>query len=125
MTEKASSALAVLYICAARRDAVAGVAEERAVQEGRDFAATRGLKIVTVITDPFGDPVPQRRSGWLRVREMAEQGEVEVVIVRWPNALSVDHERRYPEMKHLCSFGCQLLFSWAPLADAVGLRGTW
>ncbi|MFG2227862.1 hypothetical protein [Streptomyces sp. NPDC048644] len=124
MTEKACSALAVLYICAARRGVVAGVAEERAEQEGREFAAARGLKIVAVVTDPFGDPVPQQRSGWLRVREMAERGEVGVVIVRWPNALSVEHERRYPELKHLRDFGCQLLFSWEPLADMAGLGAT-
>ncbi|MCB5911660.1 hypothetical protein, partial [Streptomyces pinistramenti] len=110
--------------CAARRGAVVGVAEERAEQEGRDFAAARGLEVVTVITDPFGDPVPQRRSGWLRVRELAERGEVEVVIVRWPNALSVEHEQRYPEVKHLRRFGCQLLFSWAPLAETAGFGAT-
>ncbi|WP_128504472.1 hypothetical protein [Streptomyces inhibens] len=53
------------------------------------------------IVDSYGDPVPCRRSGWARLREMAKNGEMDVVIVRWPNALSVDRALRAPELKHL------------------------
>ncbi|MGW2633788.1 hypothetical protein ACWC2K_31275 [Streptomyces chattanoogensis] len=114
-----STTPAVLYICARSNDAP-GVGEERAEQEGRDFALKHDMHVVSVITDPFGDPVPQRRSGWMRVREMAERGEVGVVITRWPNALSMDQEQRYPELEYLGRLGCQVLFSWAPLAAMAG-----
>ncbi|MFJ6747985.1 hypothetical protein ACIQNI_07285 [Streptomyces sp. NPDC091266] len=111
---------AVLYICAARSQDTPGLAVQRAEQEGRDFADHRGLHIGVEITDPFGEPDPQKRSGWMRVREMAERGEVEVVITRWPNALSPVSEWRYPELDHLGRHGAQLLFSWAPLGAMVG-----
>ncbi|MGP8297550.1 hypothetical protein ACTPOK_06240 [Streptomyces inhibens] len=115
-----TSTPAVLYICAARSKDAPGLAVQRAEQEGRDFADNRGLRIVEEITDLFGEPEPQRRAGWMRVRELAERGEVEVVITRWPNALSPVSELRYPELDHLGRYGAQLFFSWAPLSAMVG-----
>lgn len=111
---------AVLYICAARSQKAPGLAQERAEEEGRDFADQHTMRIVAVITDPYGEPSPQKRSGWLRVREMAELGEVDVAITRWPNALSPTHELRYPEIDYLGRHGCRLRFSWAPLAAMAG-----
>ncbi|UZJ30620.1 hypothetical protein [Streptomyces endophytica] len=122
MTE--TSTPAVLYICAERSQDAPGVAHKRAVQEGRDFAVRNGLHIVAEVSDPYGEPVPQRRAGWMRVREMAERGEVGVVITRWPNALSQACERRYPELDHLGRHGAQLFFSWAPLSAMAGVRST-
>lgn len=107
---------AVLYICVDRRQDSSGLAVMRAVSEGHGFADQRDLRIVTQITDPYGEPVPQKRSGWCQVRELAERGEISVVITRWPSALSPDHELRYPELYHLGRHGTQVLFSWAPLA---------
>ncbi|MFF8896070.1 hypothetical protein ACF082_01070 [Streptomyces lydicus] len=118
-----TSTPAVLYICASRSQDVPGVAHERAVQEGRDFAVKNGLRIVAEIVDRYGEPVPQRRAGWLKVREMAERGEVEVVITRWPNALSPASEFRHPELDHLGRHGAQLFFSWAPLSAMAGGGG--
>lgn len=106
---------AVLYICA-QRDGSSSVGVERAFEEGRAFAERHGLPIVTEIPDPYGEPVPSKRAGWVRVREMAENGEMDVVIVRWPNALSVHPALRTPELDYLGRHGVQILFSWAPLA---------
>ncbi|MFH8566864.1 hypothetical protein [Streptomyces sp. NPDC017993] len=106
---------AVLYICAARNQDAPGLAVQRAEQEGREFASDRNFRIVGEINDAFGEPDPQRRSGWLRVREMAERGEVQAVITRWPNALSPVPELRHPELDHLGRHGAQVLFTWAPL----------
>ncbi|MGW2404395.1 hypothetical protein ACWCXK_07695 [Streptomyces sp. NPDC001739] len=121
MTRNSTSA--VLYICAARSQDALCVAGERAVQEGRDFAVKNGMRIVAEVVDPYGEPVPQRRSGWRRVREMAERGEVEVVITRWPNALSPVSEFRHPEVDHLGRHGTQLFFTWAPLSAMAGGGG--
>ncbi|GAU66933.1 hypothetical protein SSP35_04_00110 [Streptomyces sp. NBRC 110611] len=78
------------------------------------------MRITAVINDPYGESSPRKRSGWLRVREMAERGERGVAIMRWPNALSPVHELRYPEIDYLRRHGCQLRFSWAPLAAMAG-----
>ena len=107
---------AVLYICAERSTGSPGLAKERAEQEGRDFASKHDLHIVAEITDPYGDPTPQNRAGWVRVRDLAERDEVDAVIMRWPNSLSVDCELRYAEMEYLVERGVQVRFSWAPLA---------
>ncbi|MFF4699986.1 hypothetical protein [Streptomyces chattanoogensis] len=111
---------AVLYICAERGGA-RSLATELASEEGHAFAERNDLQIATEIVDPFGDAVPCRRSGWARVREMAENGETDVVIVRWPNALSVDPALRFPELDYLGQYGVQIRYSWAPLTvPAVG-----
>ncbi|MFI0219894.1 hypothetical protein [Streptomyces lydicus] len=114
-----TSTPAVLYICASHSQDLPGVERGRAMQEGRDFAAKTGLRIVAEIVDQHGEPVPQRRAGWLTVREMAERGEVEVVIMRWPNALSPVSKFRHPELDHLGRHGAQLCFSWAPPLSAM------
>ncbi|MCZ0974121.1 hypothetical protein O1L55_28355 [Streptomyces albulus] len=51
---------------------------------------------------------------------MAERGEVDVVLTRWPTALSSESELRYPELDHLGRHGAQLLFTWAPLSPMAG-----
>ncbi|MEU9113107.1 hypothetical protein AB0D04_15320 [Streptomyces sp. NPDC048483] len=124
-TPSTISTPAVLYICA-ERAGTSTLATERATEEGHAFAQKHALRIVTTITDLYGEPVPQKRGGWMRVRQMAERGEVEVevAIVRWPNALSPHHELRYPELDHLRQHSCQILFSWAPLAVMVGAGAT-
>src|SRR5947207_1222676 len=110
---------AVLYVCAERAGS-STLATARATEEGHAFAEKHALRIVATFADPYGEPAPQKRSGWMRVREMAERGEAEVAVVRWPNALSPHHELRYPELEHLGRHGCQVLFSWAPLAAMAG-----
>ncbi|MFJ8676749.1 hypothetical protein [Streptomyces sp. NPDC093589] len=111
------TARAVLYICA-QREGASSLAADRAIEEGRAFAKRHGLRMVAEVLDAYGDPVPWRRSGWGRVREMAENGEMDVVIVRWPNALSPEREKRAPELDYLGRHGVQIRFSWAPLAVA-------
>lgn len=113
---------AVLYICAARSREAPGLAEQRAIEEGRSFADKHDLRITTEITDPYGEVDPQKRSGWLRVRDMAERGEVEAVIVRWPNAISPQHNMRHPQVTWCEEQGARVLFSWAPLALLTGLH---
>ncbi|MFJ9612564.1 hypothetical protein [Streptomyces noursei] len=116
MTRTSTSTPAVLYVCAARRDQSSGLAEERAVEEGHRFAEKNGLHIAVQIADPYGEPEPCRRSGWLRVRELAARGEVGVVLTRWPNAVSPMSKLRYPELDYLGRHGAQLFFTWAPLS---------
>ncbi|KIZ15675.1 hypothetical protein [Streptomyces natalensis] len=122
MTTREEKAPAVLYICAQPSPGAEtrGLAEKRATEEGRDFATRHGLSITEVITDPYGEPVPQKRNGWNKVRELAKRGEVGAVITRWPTMISPNHERRYPEVAALQDCGTQVLFSWAPLAATVG-----
>ncbi|MEU8914794.1 hypothetical protein [Streptomyces nigrescens] len=114
---------AVLYICAERTGS-STLATERATEEGHAFAERHALRITVTITDPYGEPVPQKRTGWMRVREMAERGEAAAAIVRWPNALSPQHELRYPELDHLRAHGCRVHFSWAPLAVMTSAEAT-
>lgn len=111
---------ALLYVCAERSESAPGLAERRAVDEGHSFAGKRETRIAAEITDPYGEPVPQKREGWLRVREMAERGEVTVVITRWPNSISPQHELRYSEISWLREHGVQVLFSWPPLSVLGG-----
>ncbi|MEW1655868.1 hypothetical protein [Streptomyces sp. NPDC093707] len=116
MTRTSTSTPAVLYICATRSGQPLSLAEQRAVEEGHSFAEKHGLYITAQISDPYGEPNPCRRSGWLRVREMAERGEVGVVLTRWPSAVSCLSELRYPELDYLGRHGTQLFFTWAPLS---------
>lgn len=110
---------AVVYVCAERQPG-ATLAQERAIDEGLDFADRHGLTVVDTIIDPYGEPDPQAREGWQRVRGLASRGEVTTVVVRWPNAINPDHEARYAEIAHLQEYGVCTLFSWAPLAAMTG-----
>ncbi|MGD3105521.1 hypothetical protein [Streptomyces sp. YGL11-2] len=114
---------AVLYVCATRSGQPLGLAEQRAVEEGHSFAEKHGLRIKAQISDPYGEPNPCRRSGWLRVREMAERGEIGAVLTRWPNAVSPVSELRNPELDYLGRHGAQLFFTWAPLSAVAGGGG--
>ncbi|MFD9816085.1 hypothetical protein [Streptomyces sp. NPDC059080] len=114
---------AVLYVCATRPGQLRGLAEERAVEEGLRFAEKHSLCVTVQISDPYGEPNPCGRPGWLRVREMAERGEVGVVLTRWPNAVSPTPGLRHPELDHLVSHGVQLFFTWAPLNAMAGAGG--
>jgi hypothetical protein len=107
---------AVLYVCTPPGQSVSKLPQERAVEEGHACAGKNGLRFVAEITDPYGEPVPHKREGWLRVREMAERGEMTSVITRWPNAISPQQELRYPEIARLKELGVRVLFSWAPLS---------
>lgn len=120
----AATTAAVLYVCAERSTTAPSLAEERARGEGVAFAQDHGLSVVTVVTDPFGEPDPMDRPGWRRVRAMAEAGEVSTVIVRWPAALAPEsrHEIRYREIAALGADGVDLRFSWPPLAS-IGAEG--
>ncbi|MFJ6752227.1 hypothetical protein ACIQNI_29200 [Streptomyces sp. NPDC091266] len=113
---------AVLYICAERSE-VSKLGTKRAADEGRAFADRHSLWIVDEITDPYGEPIPWKRSGWAQIREMAEDGAMEVAIVRWPNALSPQPALRSPELDYLGRHGVQVRFSWAPLALLAGGGG--
>lgn len=113
---------AVLYVCAERGTLTPGLAAARAEEEGRSFAATRGLRITEVIRDPYGEPEPLHREGWTRVRELAESAAVGVVIVRWPAAIAPDssHEWRHREIQWLKEHGVRVRYSWEPLAAGGG-----
>lgn len=114
--------VAVLYVCVERSLLTPGLAAERAEEEGRSFAQDRGLTIKEMRSDPYGEPDPCNREGWARVRELAESGEVGVVIVRWPSSIAPDHshELRHREIRWLQERGVRLRYSWAPLASAGG-----
>lgn len=107
---------AVLYVCMEPSRDNPSLAGQRAEEEGHSFAEAHRLRIGTEITDAYGEPVPQRRDGWRRLREMAAHGEIRAVITRWPNCISPQHELRYAEIVWLKSHGVNVLFSWAPLA---------
>lgn len=117
-TDTASSpeASAVLYVCAERSKEIAGLSTQRAADEGRSFAENHQLRIVAEIIDPYGEPEPQKREGWLQVRGMADAGDIAAVITRWPNCVSPEHELRYPEIAWLKERSVSVLFSWAPLS---------
>ncbi|MGR3935272.1 hypothetical protein [Streptomyces sp. BRA346] len=114
----APATAAVLYVCADRSTLTPTLAADRAEAEGHDFAEVRGLTITEVITDPYGEPDPCHRKGWMRVRELAESGAVAVVIVRWPACIAPEpaHELRYREITWLQGRGVQVRYSWEPLA---------
>lgn len=113
---------AVLYVCAERGTYAPGLAAKRAEEEGRALAEERGLRVAEVISDPFGEPDPQCREGWMRVRELAETAAVAVVIVRWPSAIAPDaaHDRRHREVQWLQDHGVQVRYSWEPLRTSDG-----
>ena len=105
---------------ACRPASTPGLAEQRAMEEGHSFADRREMRIVAEVTDPYDEPIPQKREGWLRIREMAERGEMTSVITRWPTAISPQHELRYPEIAWLREHGVRILFSWPPLFTLGG-----
>ncbi|MFF7183019.1 hypothetical protein [Streptomyces sp. NPDC008121] len=116
----AAAKAAALYVCAERsRRIQPALPIERAEEEGLAFAALHRLDLVESITDPFGEPDPQQRAGWLRVRELAETGRVATVIVRWPAAISPEHshEFRAREIAWLKARATTVRYSWPPLAD--------
>ncbi|MFF0630859.1 hypothetical protein, partial [Streptomyces sp. NPDC004296] len=75
------SSAAVLYVCAERGRLTPTLAARRAEGEGREFATTRKLRLVEVVSDAYGEPDPCHRDGWMRVRELVAEGKVGTVIV--------------------------------------------
>ncbi|MEU7384706.1 MULTISPECIES: hypothetical protein [unclassified Streptomyces] len=121
---KAEPTRAVLYVCAERSLLNPRPGAERAEQEGRVFAATRNITIVETVTDPYGQPDPMSREGWRRVRELAERGEMEMVVVRWPTAIAPDrsHDLRHREISELQEQGVSVRYSSAPLSQMGAAR---
>ncbi|MBA2807695.1 MULTISPECIES: recombinase family protein [Streptomyces] len=121
-TARPDPTAAVLYVCAERGTLTPSLAAERAEEEGRSYAAARGVRITKTISDRYGEPDPQKREGWMRVRELAAAGSVGVVLVRWPAAIAPDtaHEWRYREIRWLSDHGVQVRYSWAPLTSVGG-----
>ncbi|MFY0515988.1 hypothetical protein ACOMD4_37230 [Streptomyces anulatus] len=109
---------AVLYVCADRSPSMPELASERAVEEGQEFARERGLRVMEVVTDLFGEPDPALRKGWQRVRALAAAGAVATVLVRWPASIAPEatHEYRYRETNWLQDQGVRVFYTWAPLA---------
>ncbi|MEW1863130.1 MULTISPECIES: hypothetical protein [unclassified Streptomyces] len=109
----------VLYVCADRARCAPGEATQRAQIEGHAFAEERGLTISEVITDPYGESDPARRSGWRRVRQLAQTGHVGTVLVRWPSAIAPEsaHELRTREAEWLRAQGVHVRYTWAPLSS--------
>ncbi|MFI1911430.1 hypothetical protein ACH444_37055, partial [Streptomyces microflavus] len=94
----------------------------RAVEEGQAFARERKLRVMEVVTDPYGEPDPSLREGWQRVRALAAAGAVATVIVRWPAMIAPEarHEYRYREATWLQEQGVKVHYTWAPLAASTG-----
>lgn len=109
----------VLYVCAERARGVHGGATQRARTEGHTYAQERGLAIAEVVTDTYGEPDPARRSGWQRVRQLAETGHVTAVLVRWPSTIAPEpaHELRHREVAWLHDQGVHVRYTWAPLSS--------
>ncbi|MEV6029033.1 hypothetical protein [Streptomyces sp. NPDC052036] len=109
-------------MCAERGSSLPTLAAERAETEGRALATARGLTITELINDPYGEPDPLRREGWLRVRNLAQTGAVGTVIVRWAAVIEPDtaHDLRYREIRWLLDHGVQLRYSWQLLAAGDG-----
>ncbi|WP_432158205.1 hypothetical protein [Streptomyces sp. bgisy153] len=118
----AAPATAVLYVCAERGQLNPGLAAQRAEEEGNAFAREHGLTIVDTVHDEYGEPDPCRRTGWQRVRELAESGAAAVVIVRWPACIAPEpsHTLRHREIQWLREHGVRVRYSWAPLAKSGG-----
>ncbi|MFI5662553.1 recombinase family protein [Streptomyces sp. NPDC051684] len=110
---------AVLYVCADRAPDATGPATQCAQTEGRAFAQERGLTIAEVVTDTYGEPDPARRTGWRRVRQLVQTGDVTAVLVRWPCAIAPEsaHELRHRETSWLRDHGVRVRYTWAPLTS--------
>lgn len=114
---------AVLYVCADRSSpSMPELASERAVEEGKAYAQERKLRVMEVVTDPYGEPDPSLREGWQRVRALAAAGAVATVIVRWPAMIAPEatHEYRYREATWHQEQGVKVHYTWAPLAASTG-----
>lgn len=105
---------AVLYVCASPMPAT-GIGAARALEEGQAYAEREGLHIVRTVEDPYGELCPRERPGWAQVREMAEEGKVAAVLVRWPNALSPEPTLRPPELDYLGTHGVSVFYTYALL----------
>ncbi|MGW0731843.1 hypothetical protein [Streptomyces sp. NPDC002851] len=111
---------AVLYICT--EQGAHELARERAVEESREFAKARDLNVIETVVEAHGGNYldPKSREGWQRVRDLAEQGLAQVVVTRWPDMISLQHEQQYPEVVWLKQHGTQVWFSWGPLQMPEG-----
>ncbi|MFF3196710.1 recombinase family protein [Streptomyces misionensis] len=109
---------ALLYVCVDRGILSPELPAERAEEEGRAYAAVRGWRVAEVITDPYGEPDPQHREGWRRVRQLVQAGAAATVITRWPEAVapSAAADLRHREVRWLQAHGVRVRYSWAPLA---------
>jgi hypothetical protein len=116
--EEAASPV-VLYVCADRALGVPGGATQRAQTEGHAYAQERGLAIAEVVTDTYGEPDPAQRTGWRRVRQLAQTGHVTAVLVRWPSAIAPEsaHELRHREVAWLHDQRVPVRYTWAPLSS--------
>lgn len=109
----------VLYVCADRARCASRDATQRAQTEGHAFARERGLTITEVVTDMYGESDPTRRSGWRRVRQLAQTGNVTAVLVRWPSAIAPEcaSDLRHREAAWLRDQGVRVQYTWAPLSS--------
>jgi hypothetical protein len=109
----------VLYVCADRAPGAQGVAAQCARTEGHAFAQERGLTIAEVVTDTYGEPDPVQRSGWRRVRQLVQTGDVTAVLVRWPSAIAPEsaYDLRHRETAWLHDHGVRVRYTWAPLSS--------
>ncbi|MER6847035.1 hypothetical protein AB0A81_26505 [Streptomyces flaveolus] len=109
---------AVLYVGCERSLPRPELATERAEEEGRTFAAERGITSCETVTDPRGQPDPARRAGWQQVREPARPGEIGMVIVRWPPSIAPEmpHDLPHQETSKLKEHGVDVRHSWGPVA---------
>ncbi|MEU5445810.1 recombinase family protein [Streptomyces griseofuscus] len=109
---------ALLYVCAERGILSPTLPAERAEEEGRAYAAVHGWRVVEVLHDPYGEPDPQRREGWRRVRQLVQAGTAATVVTRWPEAVApgAAADLRHRETRWLQAHGVRIWYSWAPLA---------
>ncbi|MER0485112.1 hypothetical protein ABR737_43480 [Streptomyces sp. Edi2] len=64
------------------------------------------------VTEPFGEPDPEKRAGWQRVMELAKTHEIDCVLVRWQSAVSPRHELRYEADQALRAHGASVRYYW-------------
>lgn len=107
---------AVLYVCAAPSESKPDLPAESAEEEGRTFAGEHSLAIVEVITDDFGERIPNRRPGWQQVMELVKTGAVTHVVTRWPNSISTDEDQRYTATGIVKGHGVGVCYTWKPLS---------
>ncbi|MFE5596669.1 hypothetical protein [Streptomyces sp. NPDC056549] len=112
---------AVVYVCAEKPDAT--FAQERAIDEGLDFADRHGFTFTVTITDHCREPAARSRECWQRVRAVTASGEMTTVNVRWLNL--INHATRTATSRSTAArngvVGTQS--SWAPLAIVTCAEG--
>ncbi|MBM9440624.1 hypothetical protein JT723_32890 [Streptomyces bryophytorum] len=115
----------MLYVCADRAGRASSEATQRAEAEGQAFAQERGLTITEVVTDTYGESDPVRRSGWRRVRQLAQTGDVTAVLVRWPSVIAPEcaSDLRHREAAWLRDHGVRVQYTWAPLSSKSSEAG--